>query len=141
MEKDLGESNSPALVGVLYGETLIYNILDFDTCFQLTGLSIIHYLKSSKNKFISDIILSQSYNGIKYIMDDNMIYNEFYNNNDQNVYNFNRVSYKLLKEFQVIYIYDVNNDMLLLKDEDKFLALDYVNSSDVRRYLNDKVLY
>ena len=74
-------------------------------------------------------------------MDDNMIYNEFYDNNEQNVYNFNRVSYKLLKEFQVIYIYDVNNDMLLLKDEDKFLALDYVNAQDVRNYLNNKVLF
>lgn len=41
----------------------------------------------------------------------------------------------------MIYIYDVNNDMLLLKDEDKFLALDYVNAQDVRNYLNNKVLF
>lgn len=135
MERDFVELNEPALVGVLYGETLIYNIVDFDTCFQLTGLSIINYLKSNKNKFISDIILSQSYNGIKYIMDDSMIYNEFYHNNEQNVYNFNKISYKILKEFQFIYIYDVNNDMLLIKDDDKFIALDYCNSYDVRNYL------
>lgn len=140
MEKDLREINSHALVGVLYGETLIYNILDFDTSFQLTGLSIIQYLKINKNKFLSDIILSQSYNGIKYIMDDSMIYNDFYNNNEQNIYNFNRVADKLLKEFQIIYIYDVNNDMLLLKDTDKFIALDYTNAKDVRDYLNNVVL-
>lgn len=140
MEKDLRELNSHALVGVLYGETLIYNILDFDTSFQLTGLSIIQYLKINKNKFLSDIILSQSYNGIKYIMDDSMIYNDFYNNNEQNIYNFNRVADKLLKEFQIIYIYDVNNDMLLLKDTDKFIALDYTNAKDVRDYLNNVVL-
>lgn len=140
MEKDLRELNSHALVGVLYGETLIYNILDFDTSFQLTGLSIIQYLKINKNKFLSDIILSQSYNGIKYIMDDSMIYTDFYNNNEQNIYNFNRVADKLLKEFQIIYIYDVNNDMLLLKDTDKFIALDYTNAKDVRDYLNNVVL-
>ena len=140
MEKDLREINSHALVGVLYGETLIYNVLDFDTCFQLTGLSIIQYLKINKNKFISDIILSQSYNGIKYIMDDSMLYNEFYNNNEQNVYNFNRVADKLLKEFQIIYIYDVNSDMLLLKDSEQFIALDYTNAKDVRDYLNNVVL-
>jgi hypothetical protein len=140
MEKDLREINSHALVGVLYGETLIYNVLDFDTCFQLTGLSIIQYLKINKNKFISDIILSQSYNGIKYIMDDSMLYNEFYNNNEQNVYNFNRVADKLLKEFQIIYIYDVNSDMLLLKDSEQFIALDYTNAKDVRNYLNNVVL-
>ena len=140
MEKDLRELNSHALVGVLYGETLIYNILDFDTSFQLTGLSIIQYLKINKNKFLSDIILSQSYNGIKFIMDDSMIYNDFYNNNEQNIYNFNRVADKLLKEFQIIYIYDVNNDMLLLKDTDKFIALDYTNAKDVRDYLNNVVL-
>ncbi len=141
MEKDLREINSHALVGVLYGETLIYNVLDFDTCFQLTGLSIIQYLKINKNKFISDIILSQSYNGIKYIMDDSMLYNEFYNNNEQNVYNFNRVADKLLKEFQIIYIYDVNSDMLLLKDSEQFIALDYTNAKDVRNYLNNVVLW
>jgi hypothetical protein len=140
MEKDLREINSHALVGVLYGETLIYNVLDFDTCFQLTGLSIIQYLKINKNKFISDIILSQSYNGIKYIMDDSMLYNEFYNNNEQNVYNFNRVADMLLKEFQIIYIYDVNSDMLLLKDSEQFIALDYTNAKDVRNYLNNVVL-
>lgn len=140
MEKDLREINSHALVGVLYGETLIYNVLDFDTCFQLTGLSIIQYLKINKNKFISDIILSQSYNGIKYIMDDSMLYNEFYNNNEQNVYNFNRVADMLLKEFQIIYIYDVNSDMLLLKDSERFIALDYTNAKDVRNYLNNVVL-
>ena len=140
MEKDLREINSHALVGVLYGETLIYNILDFDTSFQLTGLSIIQYLKINKNKFISDIILSQSYNGIKYIMDDSMIYNDFYNNNEQNVYNFNRVADKILKEFQIIYIYDVNSDMLLLKDSEQFIALDYTNAKDVRNYLNNVVL-
>jgi hypothetical protein len=140
MEKDLREINSHALVGVLYGETLIYNVLDFDTCFPLTGLSIIQYLKINKNKFISDIILSQSYNGIKYIMDDSMLYNEFYNNNEQNVYNFNRVADMLLKEFQIIYIYDVNSDMLLLKDSEQFIALDYTNAKDVRNYLNNVVL-
>lgn len=140
MEKDLKEINSHALVGVLYGETLIYNVLDFDTCFQLTGLSIIQYLKINKNKFISDIILSQSYNGIKYIMDDSMIYNDFYNNNEQNIYNFNRVADKILKEFQIIYIYDVNSDMLLLKDSEQFIALDYTNAKDVRDYLNNVVL-
>ena len=46
----------------------------------------------------------------------------------------------LLKEFQIIYIYDVNSDMLLLKDSERFIALDYTNAKDVRNYLNNVVL-
>lgn len=140
MEKDLGELNNSALVGVLFGSHLVYNVLDFDTSFQLTGLSIIHFLKSNKNKFISDIILSQSYNGIKYIMDDKIVFNDFYNNNEQNLENFNRFSKKILSDFEDIYIYDVVNDLLLIKDNNELLALEYNNSIDVRNYLNSKML-
>lgn len=140
MEKDLGELNNSALVGVLFGSHLVYNVLDFDTSFQLTGLSIIHYLKTNKNKFISEIILSQSYNGIKYIMDDKIVFNDFYNNNEQNLENFNRFSKKILSDFEDIYIYDVVNDLLLIKDNNELLALEYNNSIDVRNYLNSKML-
>lgn len=140
MEKDLGELNNSALVGVLFGSHLVYNVLDFDTSFQLTGLSIIHFLKSNKNKFISDIILSQSYNGIKYIMDDKIVFNDFYNNNEQNLENFNRFSKKILSDFEDIYIYDVVNDLLLIKDNNELLALEYNNSIDIRNYLNSKML-
>lgn len=140
MEKDLGELNNPALVGVLFGSHLIYNILDFDTSFQLTGLSIIHFLKTNKNKFISEIILSQSYNGIKYIMDDKILFNDFYNGNEQNLENFNKFSKKILNDFEDIYIYDVLNDLLLLKDNNELLALDYTNSRDVRQYLTSKMI-
>lgn len=140
MEKDLGELNNSALVGVLFGSHLVYNVLDFDTSFQLTGLSIIHFLKSNKNKFISEIILSQSYNGIKYIMDDKIVFNDFYNNNEQNIENFNRFSKKILSDFEDIYIYDVVNDLLLIKDNNELLALEYNNSIDVRNYLNSKML-
>lgn len=140
MEKDLGELNNSALVGVLFGSHLVYNVLDFDTSFQLTGLSIIHYLKTNKNKFISEIILSQSYNGIKYIMDDKIVFNDFYNNNEQNLENFNKFSKKILSDFEDVYIYDVVNDLLLIKDNNELLALEYNNSIDVRNYLNSKML-
>lgn len=140
MEKDLGELNNSALVGVLFGSHLVYNVLDFDTSFQLTGLSIIHYLKTNKNKFISEIILSQSYNGIKYIMDDKIVFNDFYHNNEQNIENFNRFSKKILSDFEDVYIYDVVNDLLLIKDNNELLALEYNNSIDVRNYLNSKML-
>ena len=70
MEFDLESQDNPALVGVIFGNKVIYNILENDTDFLNTGLSIIHHLKRDKNKYIADIIESQSYNSIKYIFDD-----------------------------------------------------------------------
>lgn len=133
MEKEL--RTSPALVGVLIQNTLIYNVIDDEGEFESTGLSIINFLKNNRNTFVSKIFESQSYNGIKYIMDDCMVFNEFYDCKMQNLENFLMMRNLILNEFEFVYIYDMSNDLLLINDNG-FLALDYNDNLTVRKYIN-----
>jgi len=138
--QDLYESESSAFVGVAFSNQVIYNIVDKDGEFEYTGLSIIQYLKNKKNEFISKIILSQSYDGIKFIFDDEMKFNDFYDHSNTNIESFQSV-YSLMNEINSIdyfYIYDVNEDVLIVKTPDTEMALgvDYHNNEDVRNFRN-----
>lgn len=130
------ELNTPAFVGVKFENTVIYNILDNETEFLHTGLSIINYLKHDKNKFFSDIITSQRYNGIKYIFDDKMVFNELFDVSNCNTEYYNIISETIKSEFDNVYIYDYNNDLLILLDNDEYIAIDYKNEQDVRKFIN-----
>jgi len=138
--QDLYESESSAFVGVAFSNQVIYNIVDKDGEFEYTGLSIIQYLKNKKNEFISKIILSQSYDGIKFIFDDEIKFNDFYDHSNTNIESFQSV-YSLMNEINSIdyfYIYDVNEDVLIVKTPDTEMALgvDYHNNEDVRNFRN-----
>lgn len=136
MYDELDPENS-ALVGILFGNKVIFNMVDNDGDFNQTGKSIITFLKTNNNKFVSLIIESQSYNGIKYIFDDKMIFKEFDDSNNKNIENLDSL-YNIIErgeEISYLYIYDFFNDILLIKIPDMdLIALDYKNSEDVRSF-------
>lgn len=129
-----------AFIGVIFHDKVIFNVLMNDVDFLNTGLSIIHHLKRDRNKFIAKIIESQSYESIKYIFDDKIIFNELYDLNNQNTESFQDVM-RLVQEqnnYDYFYMLDTNSNTLLIKVPtiNEIFALDYTNSSDVREVIN-----
>lgn len=134
---DVKEIQEYALVGVLLGNKVIYNVVNNDVHFNETGRSIISLLNNNNNYFISEIIKSQSYNSIKYIFDDKIVFGEPYFHNNKNIDTLDLI---LKIEIDYIYIYDIENDLLLIKQpRKKLIALDYKISSDVRNFIRDNL--
>lgn len=130
---DVKEIQEYALVGVLLGNKVIYNVVNNDVHFNETGRSIISLLNNNNNYFISEIIKSQSYNSIKYIFDDKIVFGEHYSHNNKNIDTLDLI---LKIDINYIYIYDIENDLLLIKQpRKKLIALDYKISSDVRNFI------
>lgn len=125
-----------SIVGISINNRVFYNVLIEEPEFSNTGLAIIEYLKTNKNKFISEIIKSQSYLEIDYIYDDVVVFGELLDNSNENsdtldniILNHNKLDY--------MYIYDYTSDLLLVKtpttDPE---ALDYNSVEDVREFKN-----
>lgn len=139
MELDY-EKDDSALVGVAFNKTVIYNIVERDGEFGNTGMSIINFLKTDKNKFMSEIIASQSYESIKLIFDDHIILGELYDKSNTNVEYFSEI-YNFMKsetDYEIFYIFDLLNDVLIIKIPElpSVHAIDYKKSSDVRDFIN-----
>lgn len=139
MELDY-EKDDSALVGVAFNKTVIYNIVERDGEFGNTGMSIINFLKTDKNKFMSEIIASQSYESIKLIFDDHIILGELYDKSNTNVEDFSEI-YNFMKsetDYEIFYIFDLLNDVLIIKIPELpgVHAIDYKKSSDVRDFIN-----
>lgn len=139
MELDY-EKDDNALVGVAFNKTVIYNIVERDGEFGNTGMSIINFLKTDKNKFMSEIIASQSYESIKLIFDDHIILGELYDKSNTNVEYFSEI-YNFMKsetDYEIFYIFDLLNDVLIIKIPELpgVHAIDYKKSSDVRDFIN-----
>ncbi len=139
MELDY-EKDDSALVGVAFNKTVIYNIVERDGEFGNTGMSIINFLKTDKNKFMSEIIASQSYESIKLIFDDHIILGELYDKSNTNVEDFSEI-YNFMKsetDYEIFYIFDLLNDVLIIKIPElpSVHAIDYKKSSDVRDFIN-----
>jgi len=123
-----------SIVGINFGQKIIFNIIEQEPEFCNSGYSIVNFLKSDKNKFISDIILSQSYDSIKSIYDDKMIFSEYFSSSNENVENLENIL-KKQDDFSYIYIYDYNSDLLLVKSPTGSVkALDYKSVQDVMKY-------
>lgn len=132
---DIKESKELALVGVLLGSKVVYNIVGNDGEFNQTGRSVISLLNNHNNYFISKIVMSQSYESIKYIFDDNIVFGEMLEHNNKNIDTMDTI---LKYDTEFVYIYDIENDLLLIKlPERELIALDYKNSKDVRNFIRD----
>jgi hypothetical protein len=129
-----------ALVGIAIDSKIIYNIVEQDGEFDNTGLSIINYLKTNRNGFISNIFASQSYNGIKLLLDDKMLFNGKNEHDNINIDSYGDTIEKIESNanFDFIYIYDLIQDLLLIKtpQNESVIALNYNNSTDVRNFIN-----
>lgn len=131
------EKDIPALIGVSFSNQVIYNIVEQEGDFDCTGLSTIEYLNHDKNKFVADIVLSQSYECIDLLLDDHMVFGEYYDAHNTNIDSFNNI-YNMMFESSVgyYYIYDMVEDVLFIKTPDlkKPLAVDYKNRDDVQHF-------
>ncbi len=122
-----------AFVGILINNNIIYNVVENEGDFDNTGISIINYLQKDKCGYISEFFNSQKYNGIKFIFDNKFIYDSKPVNNSLNIENFNKLESLILKEYNNIFIYDMYNDLLIIKNKNKLVALDYTNNLDINQ--------
>lgn len=134
------EKEIAAFVGVSFSNHIIYNIVEEEGEFELTGLSIINYLNSDKNKFMADIMLGQSHDCIKLLLDDHMEYGEYQDDQNTNIITFNKL-YNLMsthEEIEYYYVFDVLENLLFVKTPELIepIAIDYKNSQDVRNFRN-----
>lgn len=132
---------TPAFVGISFSNKVIYNIVDTEGEFFNTGMSIVSFLKHNKNKFMAKVIESQSYNSIKVLLDDSVVFGEFYDTQNTNIESFQSV-YNIMNNegsFEYFYIYDIIEDLLFVKvpEFDEVVAIDYKNSNDVRKFINN----
>lgn len=129
----------PAFVGVAIGDRVIFNLVDRHGDFPYTGVSIIHALKQNRNKFVADIIQSQSYNSIVEIFDDHLVFGEFKSNNSINYHLYRQTYDFMIKTPGYFYIYDLFNDVIIIKtlDTPEPIGLNYKSSPDVRNFINN----
>jgi len=135
------EYKAISFVGVAFSDKVIYNLVEHDPELINTGLSIIQHLKNDKNKFISKIIESQSYNNIKYIFDDEVIFNDFYDWNNENRESFYDIQVLIEDDnaYEYFYIYDLDSDTLLIKTPELnyLTSINYQDSKEVRDIINN----
>ena len=138
--RDVKEHDEQAFVGVAFNAKVIFSILDYDVEFLKSGLSIIQHLKTNKNEFIARIIASQSYDSIKYIFDDEIIFSEFYDITNENVESFSDVMTLITNNnnYNYFYIYDYESDSMIIKIPEipSIISIDYKDPSQVRDLIN-----
>ena len=138
--RDVKEHDDQAFIGVAFNSKVIFSVLEHDVDFLKSGLSIIQHLKHDKNKFIARIIESQSYDSIKYIFDDEIIFSEFYDITNENSEPFTDVMNLVNNEneYHYFYIYDYDSDTLIIKIPDipSVILIDYKDTSQVRDLIN-----
>lgn len=136
-EKDTGLS----IIGVTHKGTVTYNLLQEEGAFLDTGISILKFLRTNKNNFISEIYRAQSFESIMYVLDDKFVLVQMKNSgsDEDNVCTFKEL-HALFYDSNLIknlYIYDQEADLLVFNTVDtggKFIALDYKNSNDIRSF-------
>ena len=128
-----------AFIGVAFGNTVVYNVLEIEGDFSQAGLSIIEHLRRSPAKFCANLVESTIHGPIEGITDDRIIYGE------ENHVELTTCGYgdaiALMMENDVLdnyYVYDTTSDMLLVKTLTTLhpVVLDYAVEEDVVRYLN-----
>lgn len=138
---DIIDNEVSAFIGVAFSDKIVYNIVERDGEFINTGKSIINFLKYNKNKFVGKLIESQSYDSITILLDDKMVYGNYFSNQNSNIDSFTDV-YTLIKEannWEHFYIYDMFKDLLYIKipEIDSVVALDYKNDIDSKNFINN----
>jgi len=138
---DIIDNEISAFIGVAFSDKIIYNIVERDGEFINTGKSIINFLKYNKNKFVGKLIESQSYDSIRILLDDKMVYGNYFSNQNSNIDSFTDV-YTLINKtnnWKYFYIYDIFKDLLYIKipEINHIVALDYKNDMDTKNFINN----
>ena len=122
------------ILGVSFGQKVIFNLLDEEPEFTNTGYSLINFLGNDKNKFIASVVQSQSYDSIKCLYDHNLVYSEYFSTSNENIEDLQNII-NSQDELDYIYIYDYESDLLLVKNPcTKLQALNWRSEEDVRNY-------
>jgi hypothetical protein len=138
---DIIDNEISAFIGAAFSDKIIYNIVERDGEFINTGKSIINFLKYNKNKFVGKLIESQSYDSIRILLDDKMVYGNHFSNQNSNIDSFTDV-YTLINKtnnWKYFYIYDIFKDLLYIKipEINHIVALDYKNDMDTKNFINN----
>jgi hypothetical protein len=138
---DIIDNEISAFIGAAFSDKIIYNIVERDGEFINTGKSIINFLKYNKNKFVGKLIESQSYDSIRILLDDKMVYGNYFSNQNSNIDSFTDV-YTLINKtnnWKYFYIYDIFKDLLYIKipEINHIVALDYKNDMDTKNFINN----
>lgn len=128
-----------AVVGVAINNEVFYNFVEHSGEFEFTGLNIIDLLNESRNEYIADMFLSQSYGKINGIYYDGVELIDYVGSNGSNVASYEDMYSTMendLGPFDYYYIYDFTNDVFVIKTPyTKPMALDYKNEEDVSYFL------
>lgn len=132
------EKNENALICIFENNNKnIFTIVERDPEVINTGVSIIKRILKDRHKFIGDIYSVQSYFGIKYIDDDNIKVDEKLYGADRNILSLKELDDILEEEsYLYIYVYDVQGNILLIKEDDKpIYHLDFNNLLEIEEFL------
>ena len=132
------EKNENALICIFENTNKnIFTIVERDPEVFNTGVSIIKRILKDRHKFIGDIYSVQSYFGIKYIDDDNIKVDDKLYGADRNVLSLKELDEILEDEsYLYIYVYDVQSNILLIKEDDKpIYHLDFNNLLEIEEFL------
>lgn len=134
----MSANHTPAFVGFALGDRVIFNFVEREGSFGYTGMSIIHSLKRNRNKFVAKIFQSQSYDTIKELFDDKLVFGKFNNTEKLNIESFQRVYDMMVNNDGYFYIYNIIEDILIVKTPEikEPIGLNYRNSSDIRNFIN-----
>lgn len=131
------ESN--AIVAISFADHVIYNIVEMEGEFDLTGESIISHLRYDRNGFVAEIIASQSHESIEFIDDEHVIFSDFLSSDNKNECFFSdlyRMMYSETGLTDFFYIYDIIQDVLLIKTPEipNPMIIDYKNDEDLDHF-------
>ena len=123
----------------LYDEgRIIYIQVERDPEPKYTGVSIIKRILNDKHMFIGDMYGVQSYFAVKYIDDSGFYPDVEFSGADRNTLTVDELdSYLDNNDYNYIYVYDVQKDILIIKEPDIDLYhLDFHNRSSVQKYID-----
>jgi len=144
---DVQDKENFTLIGVSRNGEITYNLVENETDFKNTGLSVIRRLRDDKNQFIADMYIAQNYLSIDRIFDDNIIYSTKEKLKDNtNITTYENIIELLKNEENLIdsmYIYDISEDVLIIKIaeikdiENDFIGINYKDLSSVKRFIEE----
>lgn len=136
MEYDF-EYDEMALVCLYDNGIIIYIQVQRDPETRYTGASIINKILTDRHRFIGDMYAIQSYFAVKYI-DENGFHPDYeFSGADRNYLTVDELDDFLEHEdFRYIYVYDVQKDILIIKEPGSELYhLDFNDRTTVKKYL------